>query len=328
MGFQSLIITNKQVKENMTLERVIECVENTWRWHGEGEVVLKPKITTDMAEFGVEGWFNSMPSYIHPIDTAGLKIVGGFANNSKLGMPYIKSNVILLDPYTGLLRALVCGDWISDARTGAQPAVAMKYLASDAKTVTIIGAGLQGFYCASCIIKSFDIDELRVCDICPQARERFSSFFPDAKFKITPYDSNNEACEGSDVIITVTTADAPLVHAAWCKPGCLVMPMGSYCEIADDLITDFDTVLTDHTEQAIHRGAFKDKAEKGLITADGIDAQLTEIIAGKKQGRRSASDRILCQLVGMGSPDLCIATEVYNNLLKSGADVMKLDMLG
>jgi len=31
------------------------------------------KITTDMSSLGVAGWFNSMPAYIAPLDTAGLK---------------------------------------------------------------------------------------------------------------------------------------------------------------------------------------------------------------------------------------------------------------
>ena len=45
---KSLVITNAQVKARATLEDAIACVEDTWRWHGEGEVVMPPKITTDM----------------------------------------------------------------------------------------------------------------------------------------------------------------------------------------------------------------------------------------------------------------------------------------
>lgn len=41
---------------------------------------------------------------------------------------------------------MVCGDWISDARTGAQPAIAMKYLAAKSDIITVIGAGRQ-FFC-------------------------------------------------------------------------------------------------------------------------------------------------------------------------------------
>ena len=326
---KTLIITNMQVQEHMTLERAIECVEKTWRWHGQGEVVMPPKITTDMAEMGVPSWFNSMPSYIHPLDMAGIKIVGGYGDNPKKSLPYIKSNLALLDPHTGMLRALVCGDWISEARTGAQPAIAMKYLAASTDVLTIIGAGQQAYYCVSCIARLHKIRQLRVCDIRPEARDRFAARFPDADFEIVNCATNQEGCEGADVIITITTANAPLVHEAWCKPGCLVLTMGSYTETADDVALAFDRLLIDHAAQGLHRGNFKEMAERGIVTRESIDAELPEIICGRHPGRRNPTERILCELVGMGSPDLCIATEVYRALREQGAEsVLSVDMLG
>ena len=143
---KTLIISNSQVQLHVTIEDAIETVESTWRWHGEGKVVMPSKITTDMSILGVPGWFNSMPSFISPLNMAGIKLVGGYSENPKNGLPYIRSNIMLTDPQNGFLNALVNGDWISDVRTGAQPAVAMKYLASKTDVITIIGAGRQAFY--------------------------------------------------------------------------------------------------------------------------------------------------------------------------------------
>ncbi|NLZ15490.1 MAG: hypothetical protein GXY27_02235, partial [Erysipelotrichaceae bacterium] len=70
----STVLDNELVKANFDLDQVIDCVEQTWRWHGEGKVVMPPKVTTDMTSMGVAGWFNSMPSYIQPLDCAGAKI--------------------------------------------------------------------------------------------------------------------------------------------------------------------------------------------------------------------------------------------------------------
>jgi ornithine cyclodeaminase/alanine dehydrogenase-like protein (mu-crystallin family) len=53
---------------------------------------------------------------------AGLKLVGGHADNLPQRLPFIRANLLLTDPRTGFLRALAAGDWISDLRTGAQPA--------------------------------------------------------------------------------------------------------------------------------------------------------------------------------------------------------------
>ncbi len=325
---KSAIITNALVQKYVTIEDVIAQVENVWRWHGQQKVIMPPKITTDMSSAGVNGWFNSMPSYIGPMDSAGIKVVGGYADNPKKGLPFIRSNLLLTDPHDGSLRALMCGDWISDARTGAQPAVAMKYLAASTDVITMIGAGRQAFYAVECIRRVHKIKQLRVCDIFPAARERFASYFPNADFEIVPCASNEEGCRGADVIITLTTANATLVEEAWCKPGCLVMPMGSFHEISDDICLKADQRYLDNIAQGMHRGQFLDLAHDGRITEADFAAELTEVAAGTKPGRTDPKHRIVCQLVGMGSPDLAVATLAYNRIMAAGEDVTMVDMLG
>lgn len=327
MSKKSAIITNELVKKYVTIDDVIECVENTWKWYGEKSVIMPPKITTDMSSAGVNGWFNSMPSYIGPMDSAGIKVVGGYSDNPKNGLPFIRANLLLTDPHNGDLRALMCGDWISDARTGAQPAVAMKYLAAKTEVITMIGAGRQAFYAVECIRRVHKVKELRVCDISQAAREKFASYFPDADFAITPYENIEEACKESDVIITLTTADAVLVEEPWCKPGCLVLPMGSFHEVDDDIARKFDKIYLDNIAQGLHRGQFLPMAHRGEITAEDFDAELPDVVAGKKAGRDNAQQRIICQLVGMGSPDLCVATLVYERVMAAGEEITMVDMM-
>ncbi len=328
MKDKTIIITNEQVKKYVTIEDVITSVENTWKWYGEGEVIMPPKITTDMSKLNVNGWFNSMPSYIHPINAAGIKVVGGYSDNPKNGLPFIRSNILITDPLNGFLRALICGDWISDARTGAQPAVAMKYLAAKTDVITVIGAGRQAYYAVLCISKVHKIKELRICDISKDAREKFASYFPDRDFEIIPYDSNETACNDADVIITLTTADAVLVEEPWCKKGSLVLTMGSFHEVDDNICKKFDKIYLDHIAQGLHRGQFLPMASRGEITAEDFAAELPDIVAGKKPGRENNEDRLMCELVGMGSPDLCIADLAYKRVIDGKESVTTIDMIG
>ena len=324
----SLIITNKMVQQVVSIEDVIECVENTWRWYGEKQIIMPSKITTDMSSAGVNGWFNSMPAYIHPIHSAGIKVVGGYSDNPKNGLPFIRANLLLTDPSNGDLRALVSGDWISDARTGAQPAVAMKYLAAKTEIITMVGAGRQAYYAVECIRRMHKLKEVRVCDIRPEAREKFASYFPDADFAITPYASIEDACKEADVIITLTTADAVLVEEPWCKPGCLVMPMGSFHEVDDNIARKCDKLFLDNIAQGMHRGQFLHMAHTGEITEDSFHAELPDVVAGKKTGREDPQERIICQLVGMGCPDIAVATLAYNRIVEAGKTVPTVDMMG
>ena len=324
---KSLVISNKMVQQFVSIEDVIECVENTWRWYGEKQIVMPSKITTDMSSLGVNGWYNSMPAYIHPLGSAGIKVVGGYSDNPQNGLPFIRANLLLTDPANGDLRALISGDWISDARTGAQPAIAMKHLAAKTDIVTMIGAGRQAYYAVECIRRVHKLKEIRVCDIRPEAREKFASYFPDADFAITPYASVEEACKESDVIITLTTADAVLVEEPWCKPGCLVMPMGSFHEVSDDIARKFDKLFLDNIAQGMHRGQFLHMAHTGEITEESFHAELPDVVAGHKTGRENSQERIICQLVGMGCPDIAVATLAYNRIVAAGAETTAVDMM-
>ena len=70
MEQKAFIIGEETVRKFLTVDDVIDICEKTWRWYGEGKVVMPNKITTDMSGLGVAGWFNSMPAYIAPMDTA------------------------------------------------------------------------------------------------------------------------------------------------------------------------------------------------------------------------------------------------------------------
>src|SRR5690554_7686961 len=79
-----------------SIEDAIEAVESTWRWHGEGKVVMPSKITTDMSILGVPGWFNSMPSFISPLNMAGIKLVRSEEHTSELqSRPHLVCRLLL-----------------------------------------------------------------------------------------------------------------------------------------------------------------------------------------------------------------------------------------
>jgi alanine dehydrogenase len=328
MKEKTLLITDSVVQKHLTIDDVIARVEETWRWYGEGRIIMPVKVTTDMSPAGVEGWFNSMPSYIGPSGMAGLKLVGGYADNPRHGLPYIRANLMLTDPRTGFLRALVAGDWISDMRTGAQPAVAAKYFAGKTDIVTVIGAGRQATMCLRCMARTLPLKEVRVCDLLPEARRSFIDRFPSAPFVLVDCPEREAACRGADVVITVTTADAPLVEEPWVKKGALVMTMGSYTEIAPELARKADKLVVDHLGQGLHRGNFKDMVDRGELTARSFAAEVTEVVAGRKIGRDDPGQRIIVALVGMGCLDLSVAALAYERILATGENVPVVDLAG
>ena len=323
---KAMIIGEETVRKYLTAEDVIECVEKTWRWYGEDKVIMPNKITTDMSEAGVAGWFNSMPAYIQPMDVAGLKVVGGYDGNKALGLPYIKANVVITDSRTGILRALISGDYINDMRTGAQPAIMTKLLAASTDVITIIGTGLMAYYSLLCMSKVVEMKEVRLCDISEQAQDGFIARFPDAPWKFVKCKSNEEGCRGADVIITVTNANANLVEEPWLKKGSLVMTMGSFRETSFDVVRKADKIAVDQVGQSLHRGNVKELAEMGEITADSFDIRIPEVLAGKMPARTNPEDRIYAQIIGTGMLDVAVGGLLLEKLAAAGETVTTVDM--
>ena len=326
MDQKAFVIGEETVKKYLTPEDVIDCVEKTWRWYGEGKVIMPNKITTDMSELGVPGWFNSMPAYIGPMDVAGIKLVGGYDGNRALGLPYIKANVMITDSRTGILRALISGDYINDMRTGAQPAIMTKLLASKTDVVTFIGTGLMAYTSLLCMSKVLDMKEIRLCDISDEAKDRFIARFPDAPFKFVKCASNEEGCRGADVIITVTNANANLVEEPWVKKGALVMTMGSFRETSFDVVRKADKIAVDQVGQSLHRGNVKELAEMGEITADSFDIIIPDVLAGKMPARTNPEDRIYAQIIGTGMLDVAVGGLLLEKLAAAGVTPAQFDM--
>jgi len=102
------------------------------------------------------------------------------------------------------------------------------------------------------------------------------------------------------------------------KPGTSVFLLGSYQECEDALILSADKIIVDHVQQTLHRGALRELSESGKISESNIYATIGEIAAGKKKGRTSKSERILCVPIGIGALDVAVATVAYQRALEKG----------
>ena len=104
------------------------AIETSLAAQGRGQTVIEPRV--HLAPGQSNGHFNVLRGAINaPVDRAGIKVVGDFVDNYKLGFPSELGVVLLLDPRTGAPQAILDGAGITDMRTGAMTAVGAKYLA-------------------------------------------------------------------------------------------------------------------------------------------------------------------------------------------------------
>lgn len=313
------LISKEQIQKVLTMDEAIAFVEETYRAHGEGKVLMPAKITLDTGESNdwppYGGSYNTMPAYIGgDLDISGVKWVWGFNDNRSKGIPYIGGIILLNEARTGEVLAIMDGSYITDIRTGASAGVASRYLArKDSKVLTIIGAGVQGKMNARAMVAEMpSIEEIRVSDIRPGAAEEYAKqMHAELGVQVTPCATNEEACRNADIIITVTIANEPLVMRDWLKKGCTVLSLGSFQELDENIPLHCDKLIVDSWAQNAHRGELLPLVHAGRLGREDVHAEMPDIVVGKASGRENDEEIICASIIGMGSTDIGTAGSLY-----------------
>lgn len=318
---QVKLISKEEIEKVLDMEKSIKLVEKVYEAHGRGQVLMPAKITLDTGEgnhwppYG--GSYNAMPAYIGgEVDISGIKWVWGFNDNRAKGIPYIGGVIILNEARTGEILAIMDGSYITDIRTGASGGVACKYLASpDSKVVAIIGGGVQGRMNARAVAQVLKPEEIRIADICQEAAEACArQLTEELGLPVRAVDGNREACEGADVIITVTVADEPLVQKEWLKKGVTVLSLGSFQELDPEIPLTCHKLVVDSWEQNAHRGELLKLVQRGLLREESIHGEMPDIVVGRKSARENREEIICACIIGMGSTDIGIAGQLYHEV--------------
>jgi ornithine cyclodeaminase len=119
-----------------------------------------------------------------------------------------------------------------------------------------------------------------------------------------------EVAESADVLITVTPSQQPLIEAAWVRPGTHINAMGADTrgkQELDPLLVAGAAVFVDEAAQAVSIGECQQAFRSGLVTEASFRASIGEVIAGLREGRRSASEITLFDGTGVALQDLVVA---------------------
>jgi ornithine cyclodeaminase/alanine dehydrogenase len=259
-----------------------------------------------------------MPAYIPAASAAGIKWVSGYPQNQRRGLPYINGLLILNDPKTGIPIAVMDCTWITAQRTGAATAVAAKRLArKDSKSAGILACGVQGRSNLEALACVFDLETVRAYDLHRPVAERFAAEMSrKLGIPIEVVDNPSAAVRGLDLVVTsgpILKHPKPVIEAGWLSPGAFASPVDFDSYWTPKALAEFDLIATDdHAQFEYYRsvGYFK-KTPKPY-------ADLGELAAGKKKGRRSAEQRTASINLGIGLEDMATAVLIYERARKMG----------
>lgn len=320
-----LILPQAEVERLLPMGECIEVMTSTLAALARGQALL-PLRTMILIPDSTDV-FAVMPAYLGNPSTIGAKIITFFPRNH--GTPYDSHQgaVLLFDPDTGALAAMLDATPVTTIRTAAVSAVATRLLArEDAPTLAILGAGVQGYVHIEAIRLVRPIEQLRVWSrtrahaerLAAAARERFG-------LEAMVAASGAEAVRGADVVCTTTSAREPVLLGEWLEPGTHVNAIGASHRTAREI--DSRTVVlsrlyVDRRESALKEpGDILVPLEDGDITADHIVAEIGDLLVGRGQGRRDAHEITLFKSLGLAIEDLAAASHVLAAARRTGAGV-------
>ncbi|MBM2809341.1 MAG: Ornithine cyclodeaminase [Chloroflexi bacterium] len=177
---------------------------------------------------------------------------------------------------------------LNNVRTAAPTGLAASHLAiPEASELAMIGTGkiASGQLAAVCAVRP--IRRVRVYSRTPENVARFAREMADLlRIEVIGCSSAEEAIEGAHVVLSATTASAPVVHRDWLSPGATVITLSSgeideATALDSRIVTTSVRLLRDLKQP---REPFATLLDQGRISADNL-VEIGEILIGKATGR-------------------------------------------
>jgi alanine dehydrogenase len=320
-----LIISREEVKRAVTMAQAIDTVKTAFAQLSRGRA--RVPIRTQLGVPLHDGVTLFMPAYLEQTDQLGMKMVSVFSGNIEQGLPTINAMVTLVDAETGLPTAIIDGTYLTALRTGAASGAATDLLArKDAKTVAVLGTGVQGRtqLLAVCTVRS--IERVLVFDKRQSAAEAFLEEMSRAgspiPARVEIASSASAAVREADVVCTATTSMTPVFSDEDLAPGVHVNAIGSFTpqmqEVPMGTVGRALLIVDSRAAVWAEAGDLIIARKEGIITEASIHAELGEIVAGTKPGRASDDQVTLFKSVGNAVQDVSVGARVFEEAKKKG----------
>ena len=297
---------------NLTDEEILGAIESSLGAQGRGESVIEPRMHL-IPDPKVHGHFNVLRGVIgHPINRAGVKIVGDYVDNYKLGLPSEMAVLNLFDPKTGMPQAILDATAITDMRTGAVTAIGAKYLArKESRILGHIGARGTAYWNVRLLDRLFNFSEIRVHSRRPESRTSFAEKLAhDLGKPVRVTDNWRDTVEGADIVVEASRLmqPEPMLRTEWIKKGAFVVPYGTMSAVELSLTDIMSKLIVDDWGQCKGGpfGSLRAHVEAGKLSEKTLHAEMGQIVAGLKPGREREDETILFWHRGLSLSDIAL----------------------
>lgn len=336
-----LYLTRGEVEELCAEVDSVAVIREVFELHGSGQTLLPDEAYL--------GWKNAegdqvrslnMPAYVGgTFQMAGTKIINSNPGNPARGYERASGLTLLCDPLTTRVLCMMDSSAISSLRTASVTALAVELL-QDRRTpevLAVIGAGVLAERHIALLarrlpslrqVNLFDIDPARAQAL----QQRLTPTLHERSIELKLAASAEAAIREAQLVVPVTTVTQGYIPFAWLNPGTLVVNI-SLDDVLPDVVFQATRVIVDDWPlvkndprrllgRMYRAGQLIGPDEDLPATANGayrqVDAQLSDLVLGKKRGREHADDILLVNPFGLAIEDIACAARVYQQALARG----------
>ena len=249
-----------------------------------------------------------------------IKIASGFPKNEKLNISNGQGMILLFDQETGRpLITLLDEAILTDIRTAIAGQICAKMFIDKIKNIGIIGTGRQA---RLQVIYLKSITDCRIVNVWGRSKKKSQKYKDDLSkygFDVRISKSVKELAKKSNLIITTTSSENPLIHENDINLGTHITAVGadtvSKNELDISILKKADLIIADSISQCKVRGEISHAMSKNLISSNEV-IELGSILSGEKIGRTSKDQISVADLTGVAVQDLQIAKVVYEKYKK------------
>lgn len=287
---------------------------------------------------GPDRRFMSLIAYLGgDFDVVGNKWYGSNIENTKKNLPRSIHTFTLNDKETGVPLSIMAGNLVSSVRTGAVPGVLSKYLArKDAEVLGAVGGGVINQSCIDAVLRTAPaIEKIVLYDInLDKGQEVANKLEKDHGIEVEVSDKLDYSVSQSDIVTVATSGPVkPEINSSSIKPGALILLTGA---------ASFDSTFYQESRLVADYWSMHEKwLQDGLTHPDGIESimdwamsgellkmvnngeydsdkidDVGDIISGKKEGRKSEDEVIVCFTGGLPTEDVAWGHTIYKNALE------------
>jgi ornithine cyclodeaminase len=307
-----LFVPEETSQELVTRSMALTAVRNAFIAAADGSAASFPTLQGTGRD--PQHRFSVKAARVNAASLTGMKVGAYWPSSDNVGLSRGSSMVLFLDDISGRVEAMVQTSSANAYRTSAADALAVELLARrDANTLAIFGAGHQAFHEVMAICEVRPITQVLIVNRTADRADALIARFG-ASGIVACHSTAREACENSDMVVTITGSRQPLFDDSWIRKGTHVSCMGADDRGKQELPVELlrrSRLFADLVAQSREVGEFQHVATEISSGSVHLDA-LGDVAIGRKPGRQSDEEITVFDSSGIALQDIFLARMILS----------------